>query len=75
MYYWHQEWFNHYNYFILGIELSFFSGVYSSSIGFTLQLGENAKQLVGLSGILIGLGEVLGNDYKYYTQSDDILTF
>ncbi|KAM3964563.1 UNC93-like protein MFSD11 [Aphomia sociella] len=43
-----------------GVELSFFSGVYSSSIGFTLAMGENAKQLVGLSGVFIGMGEVLG---------------
>ncbi|XP_063234386.1 UNC93-like protein MFSD11 isoform X2 [Bacillus rossius redtenbacheri] len=43
-----------------GIELSFFSGVYSPSIGFTLQMGENVKQLVGLSGIFIGMGEVIG---------------
>jgi hypothetical protein len=43
-----------------GVELSFFSGVYSSSIGFTRQLGENAKQLVGMSGIFIGVGEVFG---------------
>uniref|UniRef100_A0A2H1WVS8 UNC93-like protein MFSD11 n=1 Tax=Spodoptera frugiperda TaxID=7108 RepID=A0A2H1WVS8_SPOFR len=44
----------------LGVELSFFSGVYSPSIGFTLSMGENAKQLVGLSGVFIGMGEVLG---------------
>ncbi|XP_049869126.1 UNC93-like protein MFSD11 [Pectinophora gossypiella] len=43
-----------------GVELSFFSGVYSSAIGFTLAMGENAKQLVGLSGVFIGVGEVLG---------------
>lgn len=43
-----------------GLELSFFSGVYSSSIGFTLAMGESAKQLVGLSGICIGIGEVSG---------------
>uniref|UniRef100_A0A336MQ22 UNC93-like protein MFSD11 n=1 Tax=Culicoides sonorensis TaxID=179676 RepID=A0A336MQ22_CULSO len=43
-----------------GLELSFFSGVYSPSIGFTLAIGSNAKQLVGMSGILIGLGAVLG---------------
>lgn len=42
------------------MELSFFSGVYSPSIGFTLGFGESAKQLVGLSGICIGIGEVLG---------------
>ncbi|XP_041978015.1 UNC93-like protein MFSD11 isoform X1 [Aricia agestis] len=43
-----------------GVELSFFSGVYSPSIGFTLSMGDNVKQLVGLSGVFIGLGEVLG---------------
>lgn len=42
------------------MELSFFSGVYSPSIGFTLAMGDNAKQLVGLSGVFIGMGEVLG---------------
>lgn len=44
----------------LGLELSFFSGVYSPSIGFTQAIGESAKQLVGLSGIFIGIGEVFG---------------
>lgn len=43
-----------------GLELSFLSGVYSPSIGFTLSLGETSKQLVGLSGICIGIGEVSG---------------
>lgn len=43
-----------------GLELSFFSGVYSSSIGFTSAIGANAKQLVGLSGICIGAGEIIG---------------
>lgn len=45
---------------IAGLELSFFSGVYSPSIGFTTSIGESAKQLVGLSGIFIGVGEVSG---------------
>lgn len=43
-----------------GFELSFFSGVYSPSIGFTLKFGDIAKQLVGLSGICIGIGEIFG---------------
>jgi len=43
-----------------GLHLSFYSGVYSSSIGFTTSLGTNSKQLVGLSGIFIGVGEILG---------------
>jgi hypothetical protein len=42
------------------LELSFFSGVYSPSIGFTQALGASSKQLVGLSGIFIGIGEVFG---------------
>uniref|UniRef100_A0A7G3ANV6 UNC93-like protein MFSD11 n=1 Tax=Lutzomyia longipalpis TaxID=7200 RepID=A0A7G3ANV6_LUTLO len=41
-----------------GMELSFFSGVYSPTVGFTNALG--AKHLVGLSGVCIGLGEVVG---------------
>lgn len=44
----------------LGLELSFFSGVYSSAIGFTNKIGKHSKQLVGLSGVFIGVGEVLG---------------
>ncbi|KAL3285315.1 hypothetical protein HHI36_019424 [Cryptolaemus montrouzieri] len=42
-----------------GIELGFYSGVYSTAVGATSKL-ENAKKLVGLSGVFIGLGEVLG---------------
>uniref|UniRef100_A0A1B6DK71 UNC93-like protein MFSD11 n=1 Tax=Clastoptera arizonana TaxID=38151 RepID=A0A1B6DK71_9HEMI len=43
-----------------GFELSFYSGVYSTCIGFTRKFGASSKQLVGLSGIFIGFGEVLG---------------
>lgn len=43
-----------------GLLLTFYSGVYSSSIGFTKVLGEFRKSLVGLSGIFIGIGEVIG---------------
>lgn len=53
---------------ILGIEYSFLSGVYSPSIGFTLQF-EDSKRLVGLSGIFIGVGEVMGehiNEKRFY---------
>ncbi|CAH1171251.1 unnamed protein product [Phaedon cochleariae] len=42
-----------------GLELGFFSGVYSSCIGFTKSFSEG-KELVGISGIFIGVGEVLG---------------
>lgn len=43
-----------------GFELSFFSGVYGTSIGNTSKLGEMAKQMVGLSGICVGIGEIFG---------------
>ncbi|XP_076299111.1 UNC93-like protein MFSD11 isoform X1 [Lasioglossum baleicum] len=43
-----------------GFVLTFYSGVYSSSIGFTKAIGDQRKRLVGLSGIFIGIGEVAG---------------
>ncbi|KAF7270621.1 hypothetical protein GWI33_016417 [Rhynchophorus ferrugineus] len=42
-----------------GLELGFWSGVYSASVGATLNL-PNSKELIGISGIFIGLGEVIG---------------
>ncbi|XP_050301655.1 UNC93-like protein MFSD11 [Anthonomus grandis grandis] len=42
-----------------GLELGFWSGVYGSCIGFTKNL-PSRKELVGMSGIFIGVGEVLG---------------
>lgn len=43
-----------------GLELTFYSGVYSNSVGFTKAMGDDHKSFVGLSGIFIGFGEVLG---------------
>ncbi|XP_076243264.1 UNC93-like protein MFSD11 [Calliopsis andreniformis] len=43
-----------------GLVLTFYSGVYSSSIGFTKAIGDSRKSFVGLSGIFIGIGEVVG---------------
>lgn len=43
-----------------GIELSFYSGVYGTCVSYTSSFGKDAKKLVGLSGILVGAGEVLG---------------
>uniref|UniRef100_A0A2L2Y784 UNC93-like protein MFSD11 n=1 Tax=Parasteatoda tepidariorum TaxID=114398 RepID=A0A2L2Y784_PARTP len=43
-----------------GFELSFFSGVYGTAVGFTNQLGADAKKFVGISGICIGIGEIIG---------------
>lgn len=43
-----------------GLELTFYSGVYSSCIGFVKAMGVERKRFVGLSGIFIGVGEVVG---------------
>lgn len=43
-----------------GLELTFYSGVYSNSVGFIKAMGSKRKSLVGLSGIFIGVGEVAG---------------
>ncbi|XP_042240737.1 UNC93-like protein MFSD11 isoform X1 [Homarus americanus] len=46
-------------FFYTGIELSFFSGVYSACLSATLRFPD-PKRLVGLSGMFIGCGEILG---------------
>lgn len=46
-------------FFYTGIELSFFSGVYSACLSFTLRFPD-PKRLVGLSGMFIGVGEIIG---------------
>ncbi|KAG8446106.1 hypothetical protein GDO86_013829, partial [Hymenochirus boettgeri] len=43
-----------------GLELTFYSGVYGTCIGAMNYFGSDAKSLIGLSGIFVGLGEVLG---------------
>uniref|UniRef100_A0A665VDZ0 UNC93-like protein MFSD11 n=1 Tax=Echeneis naucrates TaxID=173247 RepID=A0A665VDZ0_ECHNA len=43
-----------------GLELSFYSGVYGTCIGATAQFGEAAKGLIGISGIMVGVGEIVG---------------
>ncbi|XP_054615361.1 UNC93-like protein MFSD11 isoform X2 [Dunckerocampus dactyliophorus] len=43
-----------------GLELSFYSGVYGTCIGATAQFGEAAKGLIGISGIVVGVGEIIG---------------
>lgn len=46
----------------IGLELSFFSGVYGTAIGNTNNLvtDGNAKPFIGICGMLIGLGEIIG---------------
>ncbi|XP_072549296.1 UNC93-like protein MFSD11 [Salminus brasiliensis] len=43
-----------------GLELTFYSGVYGTCIGAMTLFGDHAKGLIGLSGIFIGIGEILG---------------
>nr|XP_057904245.1 UNC93-like protein MFSD11 isoform X2 [Doryrhamphus excisus] len=43
-----------------GLELSFYSGVYGTCIGATAQFREAAKGLIGISGIVVGVGEIIG---------------
>ncbi|XP_069769162.1 UNC93-like protein MFSD11 [Narcine bancroftii] len=43
-----------------GFELTFFSGVYGTCLGATNQFGDDAKSLIGLNGIFIGVGEIIG---------------
>ena len=49
-----------------GLMLTFWSGVYGTSIGRTKKFGEDAKSLVGLHGIVIGAGEIIGGKVKSY---------
>uniref|UniRef100_A0A4W4DPS5 Major facilitator superfamily domain containing 11 n=1 Tax=Electrophorus electricus TaxID=8005 RepID=A0A4W4DPS5_ELEEL len=46
--------------FLLGLELSFCSGVYGTCIGATTHFGDEAKALIGISGIVVGFGEIVG---------------
>ncbi|KAM9296929.1 UNC93-like protein MFSD11 [Gastrophryne carolinensis] len=43
-----------------GFELTFYSGVFGTCIGAINWFGADSKSLIGLSGICVGLGEVLG---------------
>ena len=39
---------------------TFYNGVYGSALGFTTDFGSQAKSMVGLHGIVLGIGETLG---------------
>ncbi|XP_036367983.1 UNC93-like protein MFSD11 isoform X3 [Octopus sinensis] len=43
-----------------GIELTFFSGIYGTCLANNKHFGDKAKGLIGISGMVIGLGEILG---------------
>lgn len=46
--------------FYTGLQLSFHSGVYGTAIGNTKAFGADSQKLIGISGMLIGAGEILG---------------
>ena len=43
-----------------GLELTFWSGVYTTAVGNTKAFGDEAKRLIGLVGIFTGVGEIVG---------------
>uniref|UniRef100_A0A3B5MEL0 Major facilitator superfamily domain containing 11 n=1 Tax=Xiphophorus couchianus TaxID=32473 RepID=A0A3B5MEL0_9TELE len=45
---------------VYSLELSFYSGVYGTCIGATAHFGEAAKGFIGISGIVVGIGEIVG---------------
>ena len=47
-----------------GIEMSFWTSVYGTAIGRTKSFGTQAKSLVGLNGIAVGIGEIIGGTLK-----------
>ncbi|XP_071961166.1 UNC93-like protein MFSD11 [Antedon mediterranea] len=47
-------------FFYTGVEMTFFSGVYGTCIGNVAFWGEKAKGYIGLTGTLIGCGEIIG---------------
>lgn len=56
-------------FFSAGLELTFFSGVYGTCIGAVNKFGTEEKSLIGLSGIFIGIGEILGWFEKKFVHS------
>jgi len=46
-----------------GFEQSFWAAVYGTSVGRTKSFGVSAKQLTGLCGVFIGVGEIIGLTY------------
>nr|XP_054763618.1 UNC93-like protein MFSD11 [Lytechinus pictus] len=46
--------------FYTGLELTFFSGVYGTAISNTKMFGVDSNSFIGISGMLIGAGEITG---------------
>lgn len=52
--------------------MTFYSGVYGTCLGAMTQFGDNAKSLIGLSGIFIGVGEILGKIVHFVIRLHEI---
>jgi len=46
--------------YLPGFELSFWSGIYGTCVGATGFFGDEAKSLIGLTGIFVGVGQIFG---------------
>ena len=44
--------------------MTFFSGVYGTCISNNKHFGDDAKGLIGISGMFIGAGEIIGKRYQ-----------
>lgn len=47
-----------------GLSIAFYSGVYTSMVGFTVKMGEIRKRLVNLTGVAIGIGASIGATFS-----------
>lgn len=47
-----------------GLIIAFYTGVYTSVVGFTVKLGDIRKRLVNLTGVAIGIGAALGATFS-----------
>lgn len=53
-----------------GIELSFWSGIYPSSISFTKKLATNTKTIMAFNAIAQGLGQAAGKAFVIFTEEN-----
>jgi len=51
------------SFILVGANITFFAGIYPTSVGFTAQFGSIAKGLVGLSGIFVGIGSLISGTF------------
>ena len=57
----------------LGFMLTFYSGVFGTSIHSTKQFGEERNYLLGLSGVIIGIGEITSKIIRKSQQRSSLV--